>query len=174
MSVRADEANAVLEASPRKSSHGAFVDSTTANLERSFGSGGWKTVCTIPCQVAINPELRYRVNGDGIYPTLPFSPPELSNRTYEVRAKLGSSVGWWSGVILNSLGAVGLLAGGAVTITSYASDRAADFRSAGFITMGVSGGAMLLGTILQWVNNSHAETADGKRVGRQAPKAASF
>jgi hypothetical protein len=85
----------------------------------------WRDVCTVPCNVPVDPNATYRIGGGTIRPSEEFRMPRPAG-TVLVTTETGSTVKHWVGV--------GLLIGGGVSILTGAL-----YLAAGDSTTGING-----------------------------------
>jgi hypothetical protein len=108
-----------------------------------FGVATWEPACAAPCGVRLDPRFAYRVTGEGMVPSDPFSLP-LGSPKLGVDAKMGSSTERLGGIALTGAGAAGLLLGGAALVASPIL-QSQDVGSQSFRTGVLAGGVVIAG-----------------------------
>ena len=76
---------------------------------RQIAPEEWTVLCKVPCHVAIDPSLRYRIDGRGILQSNTF---RIGDDTHHLSVDTGSKAGKIGGWVLFGLGAQAALSGG--------------------------------------------------------------
>jgi hypothetical protein len=143
------------------------ADNTHARLYRMGGTAigvvngqsamliGYTDECSAPCdQVILRPRDYFYVAGEGIMPSSQFT-LENAPAAVDLKVKTGSPGLWFTGIMLGSLGACGLLTGGLLYGISAGSSSSGMGGLATASLFTALGGALLLAIgIPLWLGNS--------------------
>ena len=77
----------------------------------------WEPACVTPCATGLDRRYAYRVSGQGLVPSAPFTLPQDRDHLV-VDARMGSSVGRVGGIVVAGGGVGALLLGGAALVAA--------------------------------------------------------
>jgi len=154
--------------------------STVESLQTNYGiplysvSEQWVPACVVPCSVRVDAHSYYRVEGDGVAPSLHFTLPRRPDTADPIKLHVHARSGFLHslGIGMSIVGGVAFVVGGistlyapSITNTSVESS----VRQVGVVIL-VSGAVLLLAGIPMWLATySNVRTDDGRVLRRATP-----
>jgi hypothetical protein len=154
-----------------------IITERPVRLEKRAGSG-WELVCTSPCDTAVGVSPEYRIAGDGINPSEPFT-LEGSHGYAKLKVDPGTPGGQTRGV-WTMIGSGAVLAGG-VAVIALGTNRHFDAQGnvpQGSINALLAGSVMIAGAVVGgfvggawYVSNAHTQVTGnvGHATGEKTP-----
>jgi hypothetical protein len=153
------------------------ADNARLEQDRTGDGHVWEAICTAPCDKALPNAYAYRVTGDGIRDSAPFTLSGAANTRETLNVNEGSKGGFVLGIVSTAIGG-GVLVIGLFVVLIAAASRSIDTtdgvstssdsnaETVGWI-MSAAGGAGIVGGILLIVSNART------RVSQDGPPAPS-